>query len=489
VSRRDMMMSGTTMAWVRGVAVTVTCVTFACASRRSRMDLPREERGVAVLTDIVHEYKDALRERDFERAAELLVELEEGVAGADGITRSHPDFEDVERAAQKARPALERFMRKDKIEKLLASIQTEFARAEELSAELEKDGPSSKRLSGLRDATGAIREMLAEGEEGGYQEEKAYAALLPGFSEKLAKYDKHIKQFGWILRLLDELAPRVQAAVEAEAVAGSDAPEAERLEAGREAMAAFADCRDLSAKYREEPGYSDTLKIETAIGEVSIDEAGLTCEFRRAAIENKVATIEWTSGVRVVAEQVSEAMGKLKAAKGPDAVLAVTGEVIEALDECTRTLKKTDEQPGYTESAKFPTPLGKLNAIRLRDACAKKSEEIGAKNPTLQWRSGLNRLRKRVKEAAAEAAAAKKAKDPDEKINHLSEAIGGYVECMEQARFLGKGKATKDAKPSSREKAEVKRLGKACKKSHGKLSKALKKAKKAAAKAKRKKKR
>ena len=460
------------------VCLCVSAALVGCGSRRVRTDLPREERGVAVLTEIVLEYKDALRARDFEEAEDLLEELEDGVAGADGITRSHPDFEDVALAAQKARPAFERMVRKDKIEKLIARMQTEIADAEQLSEQLDRAGPSSRRVGGLRDASRALEEMLAEGES--YQDDKTYAGVAPGFAERLGRYQAQVAEYGWILRLMDELGPRLEAAVRAEEIVASAAPAAERLQAGHDAVAAFGDCRALTTAYREEPGYSDTLKIQTAIGEVSIDEAGLTCEFRRVAAQNRVATLEWELEIRAVTDQVTAALNQLAGADGPDAALAVTGEALEALAECTRALRKTDEHAGFDSAVKFETPLGRLNALRLREACRSEGERIGSKNPTLQWKSGLARLRKRAGDARAEAAAAKRAESVEDKVTHLSAAVGGFQECMEQARFLGLGKGVRGAKPSARDKAEVKRLGTSCRKQHGRAARLLKKAKRAA---------
>jgi hypothetical protein len=453
-------------------------IAAACGSRRVRTDLPREERGVAVLTAIVLEFKEALRERRFDDATDLLEELEEGVADADGITRSHPDFDDVARAATKARPALQRMVRKDAVEKLVAELQTEVAAAERLNTEVESAGPSSARLARLRDTAATIETLLAEGDELG--DEHTWADLRPGFAKKLGRCRRHLAEYGWVLRLTEELEPRLSAALAAEAVANDrEAPAAERLQAGREAMAAFRDCVALSARYRAQPGYSDTVKIRTELGEVSIDEAGLTCEFRRVAIESRLAILEWGGTVEGIVGRVRDVMQRMRATATADAEIAVTGEAIEVLAHCAYALRRAAEAQGFDASARFDTPFGQLNALRLAEACAQERDQLGAKNPTMQWRAGLEHLRQLAAEARAGAEAAKRARDLGAKVTHLSAALSGYEECVEQARFLGQRGSIQGAQPHARERAAVRKLGQSCKKQRTRVGKLLAKAKRA----------
>jgi hypothetical protein len=485
------------MAWLsqrrragrgRVAAVVLVCAAPACIKsyRKARLDLPEDERGVAELTRMVLDFKDALAKRDFELAEEILVSLEKEVSGVDAVTKSHPDFEDVARATAKARPALESFIRRARIDELITETTDVVKEGEQLVHKVVNGEASPHILSSLGKNIEQLKELVADGQQ--YRDDQKYAEAAKTFDDRLARFAELTDEYAWLLHAAEELRPAVEQAVKAEEDSQSHPDQETRVRAAGAAAHGFKQCTDLITELRQQPGYSDTLKIETALGDVSVDELSLTCELRRASAEQRASSLEWQHAVEAVAARVSTALAPLRAQKDTNATLEASGPALEALDECQRVLRKTEQHPGFSPKTRFTSALGNFNAVKLREACMRENMRIASKNPTLHWRAALARLKKRVQEAKSAAAAARRSPALEEKISKLGAALGGYQECLEQATYLARQRRTewKNARPSRREVAAARSLFANCSKSRVRVHRLLMRAKRAAHKGKRK---
>ncbi|OGQ91058.1 MAG: hypothetical protein A2289_05170 [Deltaproteobacteria bacterium RIFOXYA12_FULL_58_15] len=438
------------------------CLCCGIGYRAARTDLPKEERGVAELTRMVLDYKTALKKRDFDLAEKILEALDNEIANVDGVTRSHPDFEEVNRAAEKARPALVAARRRDRVEHLLGKLRGDIDRGESLCIKLTKDGPSAKLLEELNSLTESFNASLTGGET--LKEDRLYSDSVPPIVEALGRFKTRAAEFDWLLQLSRELVPPINRALAAETAAKSDTGLKDRMGASTAAAAGFAECTEIITRYREADGYNDQLKIQSGLGDVSLDEAGLTCEMRRAGADQLRATLEWQQGVDTAAQAASRAVEALKASAGADAALALIGPALEALTECERSISTTRDQPGFDGSIMFKTIFGELKVRKLYEACNGEKERLAKANPALHWKSAIDRLRKRVGEAKNALNAAKSATTPEEKIKTLWTAVGGYAECLEQTQHLNvtDNPKWKRANPSARDFAWLHSLAKTC---------------------------
>jgi len=95
----------------------------------------------------------------------------------------------------------------------------------------------------------------------------------------------------------------------------------------------------------------------------------------------------------------------------------------------------------------FTTPLGKLTAPKLREACTVEKSKRSTTLTPLGWRVRVEELRDRVVQAQTELEHAKGAADPKARLSALAVAAGGFTECVERAEALaGDTAADKNAK-------------------------------------------
>jgi len=113
---------------------------------------------------------------------------------------------------------------------------------------------------------------------------------------------------------------------------------------------------------------------------------------------------------------------------------------------------------GFDAKLAFVTPLGKLTALKLRDACGAENKKLLAERPTYIGASPPEQVSAVREEARRQVKSAGTESDPEDKVEELTAAIKGFAGCGEQAELLlvFKDERWREAKPTKGEAQALK---------------------------------
>ena len=133
-------------------------------------------------------------------------------------------------------------------------------------------------------------------------------------------------------------------------------------------------------------------------------------------------------------------------------------------DVCKEVLVAGKKSAGYNGKAIFETPLGKLTAPKLNEACRKERSKLREAKKGFSWQVRVEALRDRLNDSHKQLKQAAELESADERITLLSAAMGGLQECSERATTLPKERGADHGfkVQSIRGKLNVSGLGKAC---------------------------
>ncbi len=198
------------------------------------------------------------------------------------------------------------------------------------------------------------------------------------------------------------------------------------------------------------------------------DEKGLRVDF----------AVKWREQLDALASELLRVIGPAESGPDGQSLLAGVEAALPVLDVCRELLSGTEKHPGFDKGRTFETPLGKKNALELRDACGKKKKTFEDSLPKLRWRVRLEEARNRAVEANEKLTSAAVLGDPNAQVEGISTALGGLRECVDRAQALGKDSSAdkKLVVKSALGDVNASGLEKACKKLVPSAEKALDKA-------------
>ncbi len=415
--------------------------------RKDRSDLSQDERGAAELMSLLTDFKRALRAKDFEKCDDMLEELEDGVKEADPRTRAHPDFGDIRVAVGGAGAALKQARRNHAIALAIDVTQKHLDNGERLLTTLTSAGPSEELIEKLDEVVAELNRLQTEGI--GYRDDRRYAEIAPKLDTRLGVMANESAKFHWALDVTGELDTALMDAVDEEKEETGESNLEEKIEQTDRTVKAFSECKRIAESYTGKPGYDAAIKIKTRLGPLTLDEAQLTCEFRRVAAQQRAQRLRWILSVALITRELNPAVDAMKAAAEGKAQLQAIEDLLSLLSACRQGLVKTEAKEGYDSDTKFKTSLGKLGAVKLRDKCAGEHKRLTKKAPLLRWRMAAKAMKRRADEARSQVRAAAVAPVAAERVDPLTEAVGGFRECAERGGFLMRQKdaGIRDAEP------------------------------------------
>lgn len=391
------------MVYKRPMGRVVVFVAFAvwvvgCTGyRKSRSDLPKEERGGAELLGLLVDLKETLNKRDIKKAEAILHELEDGVQNADAVTASHPDFEDIQRSTKQARLALDATKRVMAIEDLSKRTEPLLMDGRKSVQRLRDQGPDQTTLADLEKTTEKLEELRQLGLD--YRDDQRYGQQAALLDQSLQDFAIAHVEYSWVLAMSGDFNAAVEKGRAADQNSRTSTKAAEQLAAAEMALEKFSQCQDLAQKWRGEKGYSTSLKFKTAFGLMTLDEAALSCDYQRLAIEKRMEELKFRAAVGALLDPVDESLGAVRAEKDLVVIVEKIPSARHALKECVRGLKHQPKALVDKESIKFTTLLGTHHAAKLRAACEKESDALPVLEATLKWRLAVEEQKTRYTEA------------------------------------------------------------------------------------------
>jgi hypothetical protein len=458
------------MARFQRTFFTLSCVAaIACTTtyRKPRPDLPKSERGMAELSQLLRDLGRAMREDDLDKAEKMAEELQEGIAEADGVTASHPEWADLKRAALRAAEVYEHRQRARAAGELQAVQEAQVARGDRLLEELRTEGPTDDRLDELVGIVEELSERRAEGEE--YYDIDAYYEFDVDLEQRLVEYQAEQRRYRWLMAAQKQIEDILD-----DALGDSDSGMSARVDYLEKNARVYERCHQTIGELAFQPDYAPDLPMRTVLGDLTAGEVGAECATRHEQASRRANEMRWARDTALVATRANAAMEEVQDSGTPLARLSASKKAVDALTECVSGLAGTEEQPGFDPAAKLRSWKGQVSAVALRSMCSEKLERIKADMPMLHWRAGVFELRERVDQAKRDLAAARKKKKKDPARNELiGEALGGFEECQDRVGYLAK-RSDPDlagAEPSKPEWLAIEALRKSCVKQAARASK------------------
>jgi hypothetical protein len=409
-----------------------SCTTF----RQARLDLPPDERGMAELTALLELFKLRARTHKFEIAYDILGELESGLEDATTYTRSHPDFDDFAAVVERARPALDGLVERERrrqravaIAALDERLHATMARGVPLVAGFASHMPTAKDVDTLEEIVDELDEIEDDGEE--YLDDSTWADALNRARPELAELRNKLEQAEWVRDLADDLERPLRSALTA-----TPKKDVRHLES---AVAELGRCAQRIESRRDDAGYTDDIPLETPLGRMPAEETALNCRLRMATAQKHLDTARWRLSVERALASLEEATRHLGTRGNTRIRLDGTQRAVAALESCHGALVGTERHAGFDSITSFATPLGRLNAPAIRYGCRQEANGLAPRIESLSWLVSLEGVASRAAEAHNHAMTA--TRDRRRALEHLSLAVGGFGECVERGSHLARAGA------------------------------------------------
>lgn len=469
-------------------AVALWIAVSACTTyRRERLDLPKEDRGVAEIGALVEVLKSAARNRDFDKAYDILDELEVGIKDAHLYTSSHPDFDEIARAVGKARPALDDLVERDRRERLAAAIavligrmQDTLERGNAIVARFLKPTAVERDVDALDDVVDEVLDLEDEGKE--FLGESQFADYLIKTRPTVTHLQERLKQARWAQKFANAVAGPISAAISGETGVRRLSEAANTVEGWSNVIGSLETCVARVEEARSDHDYTSDLKMETGWGPMGVEEIGLTCSMRLSSAQAELERARWHVSVKTAVAHANAAQEHPKTQGTAAERLAAARSATKKLEACQTALIDTERHAGFDSEVTFATPFGQKSASLLRKECAQQMAHLESTMGSLNWLASLEAVSSRVAEAHKQAMTAGQAGRPEDNIMRLGQAVGGFLECVERSEHLTSSPhrdlAARTSIPFGR--VTVKEMQRLCQKQHAKIQERLEKNRRAA---------
>ncbi|HET6345844.1 MAG TPA: hypothetical protein VFH51_12985, partial [Myxococcota bacterium] len=406
----------------------------AAAPEESSTD---EEAGVRHLQTLMRQFNDAVGEKRFEAADGLLKRAEAGVARANDITRSHPDFDDTAELVARGRPRYDAAVERDRIERRNAAIDALIAKGQEamrlgttLLTELGSRTPSEGDMEHLDEALRAFGDLKRDGE--GFMDEGRYRTHAQARDALAGRLGQAQVQANRQLAVMRDLGPIVNAGIAAAARAREEGTPEDQLGAYREVAERFEACAAQLTKIEAQAPGTGALMLETRLGRMTLTRTREQCASLRQQAGDKIGRFAWDNLVGSLQRALPPARGTGRAA------IEAFKTAAPMLEACAAG--SPGAVPRGPQAPVFETPFGKLQAAELRTACGKELGALKGRQAVLAWQAGVEEARDRVDAAVKGLSQAGEAAPAQAQMDLLGKALGGLAECVDSLEALGRAK-------------------------------------------------
>jgi hypothetical protein len=398
-----------------------------------------EEGGVKKISGAMRQFNRALGAKNFDEARTQLGKAQRGVQKASDVTRSHPDFEDIEQLVINARGRLEAAIETDRIERKNAAIdalmrkaETTGVQANRIYTELGQRVPTEEDIGRLDEILAAFADMKSEGSQ--FLDENRYAVHAKQRDSAAAEFANVRKLARWKLDAMASIGVPLGNGYDAAVAAKDKTDPREQVRLYTTADSSFRTCGQTINDLAADPMYRPTYEIKTRLGVRTFEDTKRGClELARQARQQADA-LTWEAGVVDVIASIKTPMSVFRGSGNADEELKAARAAAEALSKCMHNLDGTERKPGFDSDRTFDTTFGKLNATALRSNCKGERDQIVRSLPTIEWRTTLTPMLERLADAKRMAMEGLAARDTRTLVEAWTGAVGGYRECVERAK-------------------------------------------------------
>lgn len=469
------------MPWMLCLSL-VSLVACSTTYRKERPDLPRSERGTAELAQLYEDFEAAVGAKEFDKADDMLVELEAGVKDADLATIANRKFGLVSSRVDKASTLLKRARRENAIGLLTGEMQEQVTVGDTTMSLLEDEPPTQQRVEDLDKVVERLTELSEEGKQyGRYTQYKTYK---PTLDTRLAAFSEAAGLHRWRVNAAETISDAIGDVAPIDSPTEGELDIDDQIDGADKSLEAYGSCKEKLEELRQAPGFAEEALVETTMGALSLADVETACEQRRVEAEGLGHNLRWQRDIGIVAAEVTTALKDVEAQEEPLDRLAANERAAEVLTACEAAMAKTEEHPGYDDKHRFASHMGKLTALKLRENCAKVGGRLLEQLPTWRWRGAIERLRLAIDEAKEQLKDAGEQESAEDKIEPLTAAGDAFEKCVEQAGVLEKRDedGIREAKPTRKESKALKSMASGCRKQRQAVAKLLARATKATAK-------
>jgi hypothetical protein len=392
-----------------------------------------EEAGVQHLHGLLRCVDAGVQQKQFAAAEDCLNHAERGIARANSLTRSHPDFDDVAEQVQAARPRLQQAIARERraqrdaaVAALITQGEAVYDRANVVCLAKAHTMPGPEDVASLDDSQARLTALLQAGEA--YADVPAYAAHATRLQAALDAVRASRASMGWQMAAATRLAPPLQAAQAADAQAQRNTDAPQQLAAYKAAAAAYAACVQLTQAAPSEPGYAPDLLVETALGALTASQLQAQCQQALQQANARVDRFGWEHLLGQLQDLLPPAH-----TQGRVAAEAV-GAALPLLSACSQGAPGAPQTSGAA-AWQFNSPFGTLPIEALRRACSQEANKLSAKQARLEWQARLEAQAGRYAQLQQAQAAAAHA-DVTQRAAALGQLAGGFAECRDATAAL-----------------------------------------------------
>ncbi|MEE8409020.1 MAG: hypothetical protein V3T05_05405 [Myxococcota bacterium] len=424
------------------------CLVAGCAAlqsgpppKKAEVEAETEETGVKGISRLLRQSNRQLAGKQFGGAMTLLRRAERSIQTASPVTRSHPDYDDLESAVERARRRLEAAIEKDRIERRNAAIDALIRRGKAtlrqgttLFNELRARVPTKLDVATLGEIITRLATFRGDGMQ--YMDEPRYASHAEDRDAKAASLTERRDQAAWALKA----GAPVRAAIEdahrsVDAVKRAESP-TDFVAAFRKAAQGFSRCAKAISDLEADVNYRGDQLVDTRLGMHSLAKTKRMCTERGAKARKEADKREWTATIARVVESISEPVTAMRAAKRASEMLSTGNAAMSALKKCQTALDAVSRHPGTNASRAFATALGSLTHIQLRQRCRAEESRFTKGKPRLEWRSALESAADRTASIEAKMETGTTAETPRARVDAWRAAVGGLRECVDGTKKL-----------------------------------------------------
>ena len=440
-----------------------------CSTARHRPERPKpppDNPAVVELKELLADYNQKVADKDFDGAESKLNTLESRIKKADVATITHRDYPDLAAQVRAARSGLAGSKRDAMLGALISATQERLDAADKILDEVAKNGPTDDALDTLEDVLKRLRALVDEGRP--QRKVAPYSEFAVDLDRKLAALTVRDRQHRWQLDAAEELTAAVKKVVAPPPELVPDRDLDDQIDRYDDIVAGFHKCGEAAARWAQHKDFVAELKLKTALGTATLEEVENQCAAREELVTGRRDTLKWMTVVQAAVDKVRRAGADLTDARTSTLKLEANERVAPLYADCGELLVRTEEKPGFDPKVLFATPLGRLSAVKLRDACGAEAKRLFAERPNLRWRIAVEQVGAELEEARREAKSGVAESNPADALEPLAAAIKGFAACAEHADVLGalKDARWKEARPDKAELTAIKDVAATCRREH-----------------------
>jgi hypothetical protein len=406
-----------------------------------------DDEGVKNINKQLRKFNSALGQKRFDEAASFLRKAQLQVQKATEVTKSNPEFEDVQDAVTAAEKRYTVAVEQDRIERRNAAIDdlikrgnVALSKADQLQQQLQDKVPSEQDVAALRGVLQELADIRVNGSQ--YHDDQVYADHAKMRDQKTRELATREAVAQWQIDASTAINTSVEAARQA-IVAGQKAPNADEQSTDyRKAAQAFATCLSTIQSLESKDYDIDPRLVNTALGAMSIINTRKECTERNQRLTLEVDKLAWRGRVLQALGSLSQAIAKRDAAKTSADVSAGVDSTITALAACSAELEAGAKMRGADLKSAFESPYGNVPTPQIAKGCAKERDQLTRDRPVYIWRASAETLREPLGVARQKAQLAAASTKPDERLEMWTTVKANASACADQAAKL---EAAKDA--------------------------------------------